>query len=187
MIFGGASAIVACGTTGYVDGPDVEVPDTGADAAIHAMPAPTSPVVPWEPCTPGNERIILTANGSVHVLTRASCVAGYEAGVPSAMVIIGSEDGPIILLVGACNDAGAFSTWGETPGQDLNVNTDLWPDASMITGLQYGALSVANSGTITVDDWPAAGGLVTGRFNGSDLTANPPATLSGTFCVERSQ
>lgn len=176
------AASIACGTTGAViELPDVDAQPDGSNQTT--APAASATVAPWEPCTPGNERIVLTANGSVHVLRRSICAAGYEAGLPGAMVFSGSEDGPIIFTITGCDDAGAFSTWAETPFQSLDFNSDLWADASMMTDLRYGALDTR--GTITVDDWPDAGGLFTGSFAGSDPKANPPASLSGTFCVER--
>jgi hypothetical protein len=174
-----ASAVIACGTSEAVLGGGGV---TGADASTGAPLAPTTDVVPWEPCTPGHERIVLSVGASVHILRRLSCSGQYEAGVPGAMVYSGSEDGPILFSVWGCDDAGAFSTNAETPDQSLSLDVPV--DAAMGTYLDYGTISVGNSyGKITVDDWPDAGGLVSGTFAGEDPSAQAP--LSGTFCVVR--
>lgn len=172
--------LLGCGTAGSVDVTDLG--DASTDDSLH-HPTSQSNVVRWEPCTPGHERIVLNIGTALHVLTRGECSPEYEAGLPHAMVYPGSEDGPILFSVWGCDDAGSFSTLAETPSQ---LSGDLWADASMLTYLDYGNIDIGNSfGRITVDDWPDAGGLVSGRFGGFDPTANAPGSLSGTFCVVR--
>lgn len=115
---------------------------------------------------------------SVHVLTRGMCLAGYEAGLPGASAYYYSELGPWVFMMDGCDDAGAFSAQGElsSPTGPITV-----PDAALTTNMDYATLS-SNNTKLTFDDWPDAGGLMSGSFAGTDFL-KPSVSISGTFCV----
>jgi hypothetical protein len=173
--------LLACSSAGVV----IDLPETGTDASLGgdaslgtgSIPA-TSNIVPVEPCTPGHERIVVTTKDSVHVLTRGVCLAGYEAGLPSASAYWSSELGPWVFRMDACDDAGAFSAQAELSGMPGPLTA---PDAALTANLDYATLG-SNNTELTFDDWPDAGGLMSGSFAGTEFL-KPSVSISGTFCV----
>ena len=171
--------LCACGTTGQVPAAlrDANVPDdaTQPDAATGG-PLASTPAGPL--CLPGLEHIVVDDGTSVHVLTHA-CPGWTDAGVPTAMPFMEGEDGPAVVeIIGSGDDdAGCFIAAVET-GYDFVPLTG----TDMPANLEYGSVSI--QGRMVIDDWPDAGGLVTGTYSGAD-TVPVPASLSGTFCVRR--
>lgn len=163
-----AVVVAGCGVgEGVRSGAPDATPDTSApDASFAVDAAPdVAPIV--VACEAGAERIEVSGAATI----TGGC---GDAGVPIAWA--GGGEDCINLNIDGCSDVASFS---------LNAGNCNWhgPGSSWASGIDYkdDGGPVYSSGPVTVDDWPAVGGLVSGSFSAG---ANVPP-IQGVFCVRR--
>ena len=177
----------ACGgeTLGLVDGSTDATSDAGADAPFAAADASVvtdggggttdaDAEGAGVQCTDGNYFVQVIDDAGTQTLS-TGC---GDADIPSAF-LGGCGDKLMCMYVVACGGGSIqlASIGGWSPGSHTVVASYAVGDASANTygGTNYG-------GTITLSDWPDAGGLVAGEYSANSQSAG---SISGTFCVVR--
>ncbi len=157
----------ACGTVAAVDGgaADAAAVDAMGDASLASDAGPA----PKVDCTDAGHYVQVVGDAGDFTFSDGC----GDAGAPRAF-IGGCSNKVLCLDVVACGSGSIelSSIDGWLPGSHVVVASLGLPDAA----------ASSFSGTMSVSDWPDAGGVVAGEYTASSQTAG---TIAGTFCVVR--